>query len=53
MERVASQCVKYLLDSLTPECCLDIRSLPSITQNENFVKQVEAYIRNNVSISSN
>ncbi|XP_015590524.1 influenza virus NS1A-binding protein homolog isoform X2 [Cephus cinctus] len=45
MERVASQCAAHLLDSLTPGSCLDVRALPGITQNENFVKQVDAYIR--------
>ncbi|XP_014217376.1 influenza virus NS1A-binding protein homolog A-like [Copidosoma floridanum] len=47
MERVASQCVTYLLDSLTPEFCLDIRALPGIIHNENFVRQVDSYIRHN------
>ncbi|XP_001605813.1 influenza virus NS1A-binding protein homolog [Nasonia vitripennis] len=47
MERIASQCAAHLLESLTPESCLDIRSLPGITQNETFVKQVDAYIRQN------
>lgn len=51
MERIASQCAAHLLESLTPESCLDIRSLPGITQNETFVKQVDAYIRQNVSRS--
>ncbi|KAJ8686350.1 hypothetical protein QAD02_022144 [Eretmocerus hayati] len=47
MERIASQCTAHLLESLTPESCLDIRALPGITQNENFVKQVDTYIRQN------
>lgn len=49
MERVASQCAAHLLDSLTPESCLDVRALPGIAQNEQFVKQLETYIRTNVS----
>ncbi|XP_011496950.1 PREDICTED: influenza virus NS1A-binding protein homolog A-like isoform X2 [Ceratosolen solmsi marchali] len=47
MDRIALQCMAHLLESLTPDSCLDIRSMPGIVQNENFVKQVDAYIRYN------
>ncbi|XP_012253640.2 influenza virus NS1A-binding protein homolog isoform X2 [Athalia rosae] len=45
MERISAQCAAHLLHSLTPDSCLEVRALPGITQNENFSKQVDAYIR--------
>lgn len=50
MDRIAAQCTVQLLEDLTPETCLEIRGLPGIVSNENFVKQVDAYIRQNVSV---
>ena len=49
MDRIAAQCSAHLLESLTPESCLEIRGLTGITNNEPFVRQVDAYIRQHVS----
>ncbi|XP_046470863.1 influenza virus NS1A-binding protein-like isoform X1 [Neodiprion pinetum] len=45
MERVSAQCAAHLLHYLTPGSCLEVRALPGITQNEDFAKKVDAYIR--------
>ncbi|XP_059608606.1 influenza virus NS1A-binding protein-like isoform X2 [Phlebotomus argentipes] len=44
MDRVVSECAKHLIAELTPESCIETRSLPGITKNKAFVLEVDDFI---------
>lgn len=49
MEKVARECAQYLIQQLNVDNCIEIRSLPSIARNKNFVSQVDNFITSHVS----
>lgn len=48
MDRVAKECARHLIQHLSPENCIDIRSLTGIARNKTFVAQVDAFIASQV-----
>lgn len=50
MDRVVKECARHLIKNLSTENCIEIRSLPGIARNKEFVQQVDAYIAKSVSI---
>uniref|UniRef100_A0A1B6DBP3 Kelch-like protein diablo n=1 Tax=Clastoptera arizonana TaxID=38151 RepID=A0A1B6DBP3_9HEMI len=44
MDRVAKECARHLIQHLSPENCIEIRSLTGIAHNKSFVTQVDAFI---------
>lgn len=52
IDRVARKCAQHLIKYLSTENCIEIRSLPGIAKNKDFIKQVDEYIGLNVRISS-
>lgn len=48
MDRVAKECARHLIQHLSVENCIDIRSLPGIAKSKTFVVQINSYIANQV-----
>lgn len=44
MDRVVKQCAKHLISELSPDSCIEIRSLPGIDKNKSFVLEVDTFI---------
>ncbi|CAH1978888.1 unnamed protein product [Acanthoscelides obtectus] len=44
MDRVTKCCAQYLTKHLNVENCVEIRSLPGISKNKEFIQQVDAFI---------
>ncbi|XP_056640302.1 influenza virus NS1A-binding protein-like isoform X1 [Diorhabda sublineata] len=44
MERVTKICGQHLIKHLSVENCIEIRSLPGIARNKEFIQQVDTYI---------
>ncbi|KAJ8925469.1 hypothetical protein NQ315_009303 [Exocentrus adspersus] len=44
MERVAKTCAQHLIKHLSIDNCIEIRSLPGIARNKDFIQQVDAFI---------
>uniref|UniRef100_A0A1L8DLL9 BTB domain-containing protein n=1 Tax=Nyssomyia neivai TaxID=330878 RepID=A0A1L8DLL9_9DIPT len=44
MDRVVSECARHLVVELTPESCIETRSLPGIAKNKAFVIEVDSFI---------
>ncbi|XP_075229233.1 influenza virus NS1A-binding protein homolog isoform X2 [Lycorma delicatula] len=44
MEKVARECAQFLIQQLNVDNCIEIRSLPSIARNKDFVSQVDNFI---------
>uniref|UniRef100_A0A1B0C8T9 BTB domain-containing protein n=1 Tax=Lutzomyia longipalpis TaxID=7200 RepID=A0A1B0C8T9_LUTLO len=44
MDRVVSECARHLISELTPESCIETRSLPGIAKNKAFVLEVDSFI---------
>jgi influenza virus NS1A-binding protein len=49
MDRVVTECARHLIAELSFDTCIDIRSLPGINKNKNFVQEVDAFIFKEVS----
>ncbi|XP_014260195.1 influenza virus NS1A-binding protein [Cimex lectularius] len=47
MERVANECASYLVKNLNVDTCIEIRGLPGISKEKDFLSQVDAYINTN------
>ncbi|XP_022913715.1 influenza virus NS1A-binding protein homolog isoform X2 [Onthophagus taurus] len=47
IDRVARKCAQYLINHLSVENCIEIRSLPGIAKNKEFIHQVDNFIANN------
>lgn len=48
IDRVIKECARYLIKNLSVDNCIEIRSLPGIARNKEFVQQVDAYIAKEV-----
>lgn len=48
MERVTRICAQHLIKHLSVENCVEIRSLPGIAKNKEFIQQVDAFIMTEV-----
>ena len=48
MSSIAYQCGQYLLSSLTPDNCLDIRSIRGVLNDQFLLSSVDSYIRQNM-----
>ncbi|KAG5891762.1 hypothetical protein JTB14_012496 [Gonioctena quinquepunctata] len=44
MERVSRICAQHLIKHLSVDNCIEIRSLPGIARNKEFIQQVDAFI---------
>ncbi|EFA06667.2 influenza virus NS1A-binding protein isoform X2 [Tribolium castaneum] len=44
MDRVTRTCAQHLIKHLSVENCIEIRSLPGIARNKEFIQQVDAFI---------
>ncbi|KAF2892512.1 hypothetical protein ILUMI_13656 [Ignelater luminosus] len=44
MDRVARKCAQHLITHLSVDNCVDIRSLPGIARNKEFIQEVDNYI---------
>jgi influenza virus NS1A-binding protein len=49
MDRVVTECARHLIAELSFDTCIDIRSLPGINKNKNFVQEVDTFIFKEVS----
>ncbi|XP_018568306.1 influenza virus NS1A-binding protein isoform X2 [Anoplophora glabripennis] len=49
MERVTRICAQHLIKHLSVDNCIEIRSLPGIARNKEFIQQVDAFIGNEFS----
>lgn len=49
MDRVVKICCKHLIKHLTVDNCVEIRSLPGIARNKDFIQQIDNFISKNVS----
>lgn len=47
MDRVVKICAKHLIKHLTVESCVEIRSLPGIARNKDFIQQIDSFISKN------
>lgn len=44
MDRVARKCAQYLITHLSVDNCIDVRSLPGIARNKEFIQEVDSFI---------
>lgn len=52
MDRVTRICAQHLIKHLSVENCIEVRSLPGIARNKEFIQQVDAFIAKEVSPSA-
>lgn len=48
IDRVARICATHLIKHLSIDNCVEIRSLPGIARNKDFIQQVDAFIAKEV-----
>ncbi len=48
MDRVAGQCAEFLCSNLGLDNCLELRSLPGVSRRAEIVREVDAFIEQNV-----
>lgn len=48
MDRVARKCAQHLITRLSVDNCIEIRSLPGITRNKEFIQAVDSFITKEV-----
>lgn len=51
MEAVVNECARHLITELTPDSCIEIRSLPGISGNKTLIAALDSFINTNVSFS--
>lgn len=44
MDRVIKECARHLIADLCPDTCIEIRSLPGIIKNKDFVLELDTYL---------
>lgn len=49
METVVNECARHLITELTPDSCIEIRSLPGISGNKTLIAALDSFINSNVS----
>ncbi|XP_050293521.1 influenza virus NS1A-binding protein homolog isoform X2 [Anthonomus grandis grandis] len=49
MDRVVKICAKHLIKHLSVDNCVEIRSLPGIAKNKDFIQQIDNFISKNFS----
>ena len=49
MEGVVNECARHLINELTPDSCIEIRSLPGISGNKALLAALDSFINTNVS----
>lgn len=52
IDKVVSECARHLIDELSADGCIEIRSLPGISRNKQFVTAVDEFISKEVGVSS-
>lgn len=50
IDKVVSECARHLIDELSADGCIEIRSLPGISRNKQFVTAVDDFISKEVSL---
>lgn len=50
MERVSKICAQHLIKHLNVDNCIEIRSLPGIARNKEFMQNIDAFIAKEVCI---
>lgn len=53
MDRVTRICAQHLIKHLSVDNCIEIRSLPGIARNKEFIQQVDVFIANEVRLTEN
>lgn len=48
IDKVIKECAKHLIKHLSLDNCVEIRSLPGIARNKEFVQQVDSFIAKEV-----
>lgn len=48
IDKVVSECARHLIDELSADGCIEIRSLPGISRNKQFVTAVDDFISKEV-----
>lgn len=48
LDRVTKICAQHLIKHLSAENCIEVRSLPGIARNKDFIQQVDAFIASEV-----
>lgn len=49
MEAVVQECARHLINELTADSCIEIRSLPGISGNKTLIAALDSFINTNVS----
>lgn len=50
IDKVVSECARHLIDELSADGCIEIRSLPGISRNKQFVTAVDDFISKEVGV---
>lgn len=50
IDRVVNECARHLIEELSADSCIEIRSLPGISKNKTFVTAVDDFISKEVCI---
>lgn len=48
MDRVVKICGNHLIKHITVDNCIEVRSLPGIARNKDFIQQIDTFITQNV-----
>ena len=51
MDTVTEACAEHFIEHLTPDTCLDVRTIPGIAANAKLVERIDKYIQNQVNDS--
>lgn len=51
IDRVYGECARHLIEELSADTCIEIRSLPGISKNKQFVTAVDDFISREVNKS--
>lgn len=48
IDKVVTECARHLIEELSADTCIEIRSLPGISKNKTFVSAVDDFISREV-----
>lgn len=52
IEKIVNECARHLIEELSADTCIEIRSLPGISKNKAFVAAVDDFISKEVRLFS-
>lgn len=50
IDKVFAECARHLIEELSADSCIEIRSLPGISKNKQFVTDVDDFISKEVGV---